>query len=189
MLHVGRALLYQSKLPTPYWSYAILHATFIINRVTPPLLQTKSPYQLLHNKLPDIESFKVFGSLCYSSTFQAQRSKLSARARKSVFMGYSVGFKGLVLLDIHLREIYVSRHVQLHEHILPYPANPLSITTTWTYFSSDTCTTSNPTPVVSPTPAPPVILTHLMLNLHHLLPRFHHLLSENLPEPSTLHLI
>jgi len=68
ILNVGRALLYQSKLPASYWSYALLHATFIINGLTSPTLHNKSPYQLLHNKGPDIESFKVFGSLCYSST-------------------------------------------------------------------------------------------------------------------------
>jgi hypothetical protein len=32
ILNVGRALLYQSKLPASCWSYALLHATFIINR-------------------------------------------------------------------------------------------------------------------------------------------------------------
>jgi hypothetical protein len=74
ILNVGRALLYQSKLPAPYWSYALLRATFIINRVTSPNLHNKSPYHILHNKLPNIESFKVFGSLCYSSTFQTHRS-------------------------------------------------------------------------------------------------------------------
>ena len=101
ILNVNRALLYQSKLLASYWSYALLHATFIINRVTSPILHNKSPYQLLYNKVPDIESFKVIGSLCYSSTLQAQRSKLLSRARKSVFLGYSIGFKGSVLLDIH----------------------------------------------------------------------------------------
>jgi hypothetical protein len=126
ILNVGRALLYQSKLPSCYWSYAILHATFIINRVTAPNLHNKSPYQLLHNKLPDIESFKVFGSLCFSSTLQSHRTKLCPRARKSVFLGYSVGFKGSVLLDLHSREIYISRNVIYHEHILPYPSNPSS---------------------------------------------------------------
>jgi len=111
ILNVGRALLYQSKLPTSYWSYALLHATFIINRVTSPTLHNKSPYQLLHNKVLNVESFKVFGSLCYSSTLQVQRSKLLSRARKSVFLGYSIGFKGSVLLDIHSREIHISRHI------------------------------------------------------------------------------
>jgi len=153
ILNVGRALLYQSKLPASYWLYALLHATFIINRVTSPTLHDKSPYHLLHNKVPDIQSFKVFGSLCYSSTLQAQRSKLLSRARKSVFLGYSIGFKGSVLLDIHSREIHISRHVQYHEHILPYPSNPSSITTTWDYFPSDTWTASNSALVISHNPS------------------------------------
>ena len=73
------------------------------------------------------------------------------------FLGYSIGFKGSVLLDIHSRAIHISRHVQFYEHILPYPSNPLSITTTWNYFSFDTWTTSNSTHVASPTPHLPII--------------------------------
>jgi hypothetical protein len=76
LLNVGRALLYQSKLPKTYWSYAILHATFIINRVTTPLLHNQSPYQKLHHTIPDLHSFKVFGCLCYATTLQQNRTKL-----------------------------------------------------------------------------------------------------------------
>ena len=100
ILNAGIALLYQSKLSASYWSYALLHATFIINRVTSPTLHNKSPYQLLHNRVPDIDSFKVFGYLCYSTSLHSHRTKLVARARKSVFVGYSIDFKGFVLLDI-----------------------------------------------------------------------------------------
>lgn len=152
LLNVGRALLYQSKLPASYWSYALLHATFIINRVTSPHLHNKSPYQLLHNKIPDIDSFKVFGCLCYSTSLQAHITKLSARARKSVFLGYTIGFKGFVLLDVHSREIHISRHVSFHDHILPYPANPSSITTNWDYFPSVPCSASQPPSAPSITP-------------------------------------
>jgi len=160
ILNVGRAPLYQSKLPASYWSYALLHATFIINKVTSPPLHNKSPYLLLHAHIPDITSFKVFGSLCYSTTLQGHKSKLSPRARKSIFLGYSVGFKGLVLLDLQYREIHISRHVIFHEHMLPYPSNPSSITTTYDYFPSDACLASNlptytpNTPTISP---PPII--------------------------------
>jgi hypothetical protein len=68
ILNVGRALLFQSKLPKPFWSYALLHATFLINRVSTPILHNQSPYQALYNKTPDISLFKVFGSLCFAST-------------------------------------------------------------------------------------------------------------------------
>jgi hypothetical protein len=150
ILNVGRALLYQSKLPASYWSYALLHAAFIINRVTSPTLSNKSPYELLRNKVPDIDSFKVFGSLCYSTSLHSHRTKLAARVRKSVFLGYSIGFKGFVLLDIQTREIDISRHVSLHEHILPYPPSSSSITTDWDNFPSDACTTRKPSDIHSP---------------------------------------
>jgi hypothetical protein len=42
ILNVGRALLYQSKLPHSVWSYAIHHVVFLINRVPTPLLQNQS---------------------------------------------------------------------------------------------------------------------------------------------------
>lgn len=49
ILNVGRALLFQSKLPSTYWSYAILHAVFLINRITTHILQNQSPFQVLYN--------------------------------------------------------------------------------------------------------------------------------------------
>jgi hypothetical protein len=128
ILNVGRALLFQSKLPSSYWSYAILHVVFLINRITTPVLKNQSPFQVLYNKLPDVTSFKVFGCLCYASSLQAHRTKLQSRSRKSVFLGYQSGYKGFNLLDMHTRDIFVSRHVIFHEHILPYPTTSESIT-------------------------------------------------------------
>jgi hypothetical protein len=136
ILNVGITLLFQSKLPSSYWSYAILHAVFLINRITTPMLQHQSPFQVLYNKLPNISSFKVFGCLCCASSLQAHRTKLHSRARKSIFLGYRSGYKGFNLLDMHSRDIFVSRHVIFHEHILPYPSNSDSITFQWEYFSS-----------------------------------------------------
>ena len=127
--------MYQSKLPASYWSYAILHAVFIINRIPTPLLQGQSPYHVLHQKLPDINTFKVFGCLCHASSLQSHRTKLQPRVRKTIFLGYKLGFKGYILLDTHSREIFVSRYVVFHENFLPYPSNYESITTNWEYFS------------------------------------------------------
>jgi len=85
ILNVAKALLFQSKLPKIFWSYVVLHAVFLINRVPTPLLKHKSPYQILYDALPDIHSFKVFGCLRFASTLLAHRSKLQSRAKKSVF--------------------------------------------------------------------------------------------------------
>jgi hypothetical protein len=149
LLNVGRALLFQSKLPKAFWSYAVLYATFLINRVPSPLLHHKSPYQLLHESIPDTSVFKVFGSLCYASTLLSHRTKLDSRARKSVFLGYKSGYKGFVLYDLNTKEIFISRHVTFHEHILPYQSFNPSLTNNWDYFS--TLPATNDSPITSPT--------------------------------------
>jgi hypothetical protein len=60
LLNVGRALLFQAKLPNYFWNYAIQHATFLINRIPTPVLNNKSPFEVLHKTLPDLEQLKVF---------------------------------------------------------------------------------------------------------------------------------
>ena len=130
LLNVGRALLFQSKLPKKFWSYAILHATFIINKLPTQTLNNLSPYFILHNEHPDMHSLKVFGSLAFASSLNMHRSKLDSRARKCVFLGYKNGMKGVVLYDINNHTILVSRNVIHHEHIFPY-SNTNSIS--WDY--------------------------------------------------------
>jgi len=105
-----------------------------MNRVPSPILQNESPYFLLHKMQPDLYHLKVFGSLAYASTLQAHRSKLASRARKCIFLGYKSGMKGVVLLDIHLKQIFVSRNVTHHESILPYQPNSSSLP--WNYHTN-----------------------------------------------------
>jgi hypothetical protein len=56
ILNIARALLFQSFLPKHFWSYVVLHATYIMNRVTTPVLNHKSPYELLNNAKPDLST-------------------------------------------------------------------------------------------------------------------------------------
>lgn len=106
VVNVARALLFQSKLPKHFLSYAILHATYIINEVPSTLLKNKSPYFLLYNQTPNLHDLKAFGSLCYASTFQSYRTKLPSRARKCIFLAYKHGVKEAVLLDLNNRDFH-----------------------------------------------------------------------------------
>jgi len=83
---------------------------------------------------PDLHQLKVFGSLAYAFTLQVQRSKLNSRARKCVFLGYKSGMKGVFLLDIHSKQIFVSKNVTHHESILPYQSNSSHIP--WNYHTN-----------------------------------------------------
>jgi hypothetical protein len=82
ILNIGRALLIQSNLHKSFWSYAVSHAVFIMNRIPTPLLQNQSPYCMLYKSDPDIHRLKIFGSLAYASTLQVHMSKLDPRAKK-----------------------------------------------------------------------------------------------------------
>ena len=119
ILHVARALMFQSHLPLSYWCYAVTHAVYIINRLPTPILNNQSPFFLLHNTLPDYTQFKVFGSLCFACTSSAHRTKFDSRAHKCVFLGFKNGTKGYVLLDIHTHRIFISSHVIFYESIFP----------------------------------------------------------------------
>jgi len=165
IINVGRALLYQSKLPPSFWSYVIHHDVFLINIVPTPLFQNQSPYFTLHHKLPDISLFKVFGCLCYASTLHSHRTKLQSRSGKSLFLGYKSGYKGFTIYDLHSREIFVSRHVTFHENHLPYHHSPSSISPDWEYFSHQsspptTDTSSFQPPIMDDIVPPPTISSH-----------------------------
>lgn len=171
MLHmVCRALLFQTKLPPSFWSYDILHVVFLTNRVPTPVLNNQSPYFVLHNKLPNLNLFKVFICLCYASTLHSHRTKLQPRAIKSLFLGYKSGYKGFTLYDLYSREIFVSRHVTFHENFLPYHLTSSSTPPDWEYFSlspSSDITTPIPT---SHTPESPAIIDDIFLISHNLDP-------------------
>jgi hypothetical protein len=47
ILNVARALMFQSNLPKHFWSYAIKHVVYLINRVPSPIIKNKTPFELL----------------------------------------------------------------------------------------------------------------------------------------------
>ena len=80
----------------------------LINRLPSPLLNSKSPVEVLYNKVPSYSHLRSFGCLCYASTLIRMCEKFSPQARACVFMGYPIGIKAYKLLDIESYQVFHS---------------------------------------------------------------------------------
>nr|GFA56786.1 hypothetical protein [Tanacetum cinerariifolium] len=67
LIEAARTMLIYAQAPLFLWAEAVATACFTQNRSIIRLRHGKTPYELLHSKLPDLLFFHVFGALCYST--------------------------------------------------------------------------------------------------------------------------
>ncbi|WVZ08327.1 hypothetical protein V8G54_021673 [Vigna mungo] len=120
ILNVARALLFQSHLPSVFWSFAIRHVVHLINRLLTPFLKNQSPYEIVFSKTPDFNTLRVFGCLAFANTITSGRTKLDKRASKCIFLGFKSGVKGFLLYDMTTHQLFLSRNVIFYESHFPY---------------------------------------------------------------------
>ncbi|XP_019256390.1 PREDICTED: uncharacterized protein LOC109234787 [Nicotiana attenuata] len=120
LLETARALLFQSHLPIRFWGDCVLTATYLINRFPSPLLNHKSPYELLYGSVPSYSHLKAFGCLCYSTVTKLHKDKFSHRSIPCVFVGYPFAKKGYKLYNHISKTCFISRDVIFLEHIFPF---------------------------------------------------------------------
>nr|GEZ19212.1 integrase, catalytic region, zinc finger, CCHC-type, peptidase aspartic, catalytic [Tanacetum cinerariifolium] len=65
LIEAARTMLIYAQAPLFLWAEAVATACFTQNRSIIRLRHGKTPYELLHIKLPDLSFFHVFGALCY----------------------------------------------------------------------------------------------------------------------------
>ena len=104
--------MFQSQLPKKSWSYDVIHAVYLMNRIPTKILNNKSSFEVMYGIMPDLSLLKVFGCLSYASTLPTNRHKFDSRARKCAFLGYKAGMKSFILLDFNTHDIFVSRNVK-----------------------------------------------------------------------------
>ena len=115
LMEVARSIMFQTNVPKQFWSDAVMTACYLINRTPTRVLDDLTPYEVLNNRKPSIDHFRVFGCLCYVLQPMEQRNKLEARSTKAVFLGYSSTQKGYKYYDPDMRRVLVSRDVKFVE--------------------------------------------------------------------------
>nr|GEY67417.1 hypothetical protein [Tanacetum cinerariifolium] len=65
LIEAARTMLIYAQASLFLWAEAVATTCFTENRSIIRLRHGKTPYELLHSKLPDLSFFHVFGTLCY----------------------------------------------------------------------------------------------------------------------------
>ncbi|GJW54548.1 hypothetical protein Tco_0098633, partial [Tanacetum coccineum] len=75
----------------PLWSLAEAVATvcYTQNQSIIRRHHGKTPYELLHDRIPDLSCLYVFGALCYPNNDSEDLGKLQAKADIGIFIGYA----------------------------------------------------------------------------------------------------
>ncbi|GKF51818.1 retrovirus-related pol polyprotein from transposon TNT 1-94, partial [Tanacetum coccineum] len=64
LVEAARIMLIFSKAPLFLWAEAVATACYTQNRSLIHTLRNKTPYELVHDKKPDLSFLRIFGALC-----------------------------------------------------------------------------------------------------------------------------
>ncbi|GKC41457.1 retrovirus-related pol polyprotein from transposon TNT 1-94 [Tanacetum coccineum] len=80
LIEAACTMLIYAKAPLFLWEEAVATACYTKNLSIIRLRHDKTPYDLLHDKLPDLSFFHVFGALCYPTNDSENLGKLQPKA-------------------------------------------------------------------------------------------------------------
>ncbi|GKB25508.1 retrovirus-related pol polyprotein from transposon TNT 1-94 [Tanacetum coccineum] len=94
---------------------AVATACYIQNRSIIRLRHGKTPYELLHDKPPNLSFLHVFAALCYLTNDSENLGKLQPKADIGIFIGYAPTKKAFRIYNRRTRQIIETIHVDFDE--------------------------------------------------------------------------
>ena len=109
----GRTLMLHANVRPAWWAEAMVTAAFLGNRTPNSKTGHLTPHELITGYRPNVANFKVFGCLCYCKN--DAKSKLSSKANKCMFLGYSEQHRAYKVYDLVTKTVRVSVDVVFFE--------------------------------------------------------------------------
>ena len=115
-MEMTRAMLIQAGAHVSLWGEAIQVAAFVHNCTIQQIGdRTATPSQILFGTIPDFSKLRVFGCDVWHTLPHDERSKLSPRAEKAMFVGYSSNGSYRILKPNSMLHPIVTRDVTFDE--------------------------------------------------------------------------
>ncbi|GKB21232.1 retrovirus-related pol polyprotein from transposon TNT 1-94 [Tanacetum coccineum] len=95
LIEAARTMLSDSFLPTTFWAEVVNTACYVQNRVLVTRPHNKTPYELLHGRLPSISFTRPFGCPMTILNTLDPLGKFDRKADEGFLVGYSINSKAL----------------------------------------------------------------------------------------------
>ncbi|GJS77858.1 putative ribonuclease H-like domain-containing protein [Tanacetum coccineum] len=115
LVEAACTMLIFSKAPMFLWAEAVATACYTQNRSLIHTRHNKTPYELVHDKKPDLTFLRVFGALCYPTNDSEDLGKFQAKADIGIFVGYAPSRKGYRIFNKRTRRLMETIHVTFDE--------------------------------------------------------------------------
>ncbi|GJR10074.1 retrovirus-related pol polyprotein from transposon TNT 1-94 [Tanacetum coccineum] len=115
LIEAARTMLIYAKAPLFLLAEAIATACYTQNRFIIRLRHGKTPYELLHDKPPNLSFFHVFRTLCYPTNNSENLGKLQPKADIGIFIGYAPTKKAFQIYNRCTRRLIETIHVDFNE--------------------------------------------------------------------------
>ncbi|GJY05161.1 retrovirus-related pol polyprotein from transposon TNT 1-94 [Tanacetum coccineum] len=115
LVEAARTMLIFSKAPMFLWAEAVATACYTQNRSLIHTRHNKTPYELVHDKKPDLTFLRVFGALCYPTNDSEDLGKFQAKADIGIFVGYAPSRNGYRIYNKRTRQLMETIHIIFDE--------------------------------------------------------------------------
>ncbi|GJU87505.1 putative ribonuclease H-like domain-containing protein [Tanacetum coccineum] len=115
LIEAARTMLIYAKAPLLLWAEAIAITCYTQNRSIIRLRHNKIPYELLHDKPPDLSFFHVFGALSYPTNDSENLGILQPKADIGIFICYAPIKKSFRIYNRCTRRITETINVDFDE--------------------------------------------------------------------------
>ncbi|GJT55988.1 putative ribonuclease H-like domain-containing protein [Tanacetum coccineum] len=116
LIEAARTMLAHSLVTTTFWAEAVSTACYVQHRVLVTKPHNKTPYELLHGRLPSISFMRPFGCLMTFLNTLDLLGKFDGKADEGFLVGYSINRKAFGVFNSRTRKVEENLHITFLEN-------------------------------------------------------------------------
>ncbi|GKA62991.1 retrovirus-related pol polyprotein from transposon TNT 1-94 [Tanacetum coccineum] len=116
LIEAARTMLADSLLHTTFWAEAVSSDCYVKNRVLVTKSHNKTPYELLHGRLPSISFIRPFRYPVTILNTLDPIGKFDRKADEGFLVGYSINSKAFRVFNTRTRKVEENLHITFLEN-------------------------------------------------------------------------